>query len=159
MKSIKKLIAAALVLAMTMASGLTGCGDSYEKQTVTLTGEGGETYWELTVTSDEVVFDEGRSHDNLVIYVTAKNTSEDTEKLSNDVIADAVQNGKSLDAGAQIEGNYDIMSSEVAPGESVDVIYTFQLEDETQVDVNFHGYTSYVTGGTAVFSVEGRQTE
>lgn len=159
MKNIKKKIAVVLVLAMAMVTGLTGCGDSYEKQTVTLTGEGGETYWELTVTSDEVVFDEGRSHDNLIIYVTAKNTSEETEKLSSDVIADGVQNGESLDAGAQIEGNYEIMSSEVAPGESVDVAYTFQLEDYSQVDVNFHGYTSYVTGGTATFSVEGRQTE
>lgn len=160
MKRTKKAFMLVMVAALSLTLGLlTACGESYEKQTIDVTDGNDTNYWELTVTNDEVQFNEGTGYDDLIVYVTAKNTSDQTEKLSSDIIATPTQNGETLDAGIQIEGNYDLICSEVEAGKSVDVVYTCRLADYSPVTMEFHGYTSAVVGGTATFDVEGRQTD
>lgn len=171
-----KLFLSAMLMVLLVITSLfmTGCGNSgdggsgsdegggdsnYETQTVILTGERDEQYWEITVTNDEVVFNEEYQEDEILISVTARNLSEEAAILDNDVIATATQNGNNLSSSSGGEDTYEKLNTPVEPGDSVELVYARVLEDYSQVQVEFHGYTSYVTGGTVVFDVEGRQTE
>lgn len=147
----KKMISLAMVL--TMALGLAACGGSakYEEQTFTL------SRWEVTITNDEVVFSESENCDVLNVYVTAKNTGEDAAAYSSTANVNPYQGEDRLDSGEL--GDYSQYQNEVEPGETIDVVYSWELIDDRDVIVNFGGYTVAVEDTDITFVVRDRITD
>lgn len=165
-KKLRISISLLAIFVLVLMAGCGGGGDSggakYETQTFTL-GE----FWELTITNDEVVYDEEGECDNLVVYLTAKNISDEKRAFANTANINTYQGedrnslglGDAKDKDGNELHNTSAKDEEIEPGDSIELVYTWELEDDSDVLVNFAGYTITVEGAEITFVVKDRISE
>lgn len=156
----KKLLA--ICLSFVMACSLfAGCNNApkYEREAFKL----GENYT-VQITKEEVIFDSDDKCDNLMVYFTAKNTGKDEWAFNSTANIIAKQDDEILSL-AQVEDesgnkilNVEKGKTKLKPGESIDLIYGWKLENYSPVKVNFGGYTTDVEDTLIEFNVAEKQT-
>ena len=166
----------ALMLGLTF--GLTACGggtdnkaeapaesveetSSYEVKTFQL-----GTSFEVEIYDDEVVFDSEKDVDVLLVYLRATQIGDEPRSFSSsanviayDANGDKLRWSRIEDASGNTITDLSAADSKLETGESVELVYGWQLADYNPVTVNFGGFHSGVEDTEIVFEVEGRQTE
>lgn len=146
------------LIAILLLGTLSGCGgSSYEEQTFAL-GD-----WELTITNDEVVYNEKSGCDCLFVYVTAENKSEKKLIYENTANVNVYQGGDYLSSASEMKNEdgkkvprLGARQIETEPGKSVELVYGWELKDDRDVKVSFGGYTSAVKATKIDFKVKDR---
>lgn len=181
----------AMVLAGAMVLGmLTGCGDAAERKkeepakteeavekVVEKTAEEvpveEESYeaqtfnfedWEVTITKDELLYDDYYGRDALILYITAVNNGEagcfsDLANFIGFQHDDNLDWAQVKDANGEYIANVAAGKEETPTGESVDLVYAWTLDDDSTVTVSFHGFTVDVEGTEIDFEVADRITD
>lgn len=153
-RKIISLLAVATVLALSFA--LIGCGDSYQEQTVEF------DEWTITITNDEVVYDEDNECDNLVVYFTATNNKDRANAFSDRANMQVKQDGEKLqlmqlkDENGNSLYDFEKWSTQLEPGESIDLVYGSQLISDSPVNFVFSGYSSDIVDAELQFEVADR---
>lgn len=170
----KKLAIMMAGIMMISMLSLVGCGgsdnggstDSAESEKVVFESQ---TFmfgdWEITTTDDAVLFDEVTECDHYLLYFTAKNTSDKSRAISVDDNIWAYQHDESLywswitdENDEVLTSDYDVLDQEVEPGEKVDLVYGWELEDDSTVTVYFRAFTVDIETTEWVVEVKDRIT-
>lgn len=167
-KKITWIVIAAMILSMFSLTGCGGGGGSdkggsapkHESQTFML-GD-----WEIKTTKDEVRFDAEAGCDNFLLYFTATNKADEMRIFSYTDNTHGYQNEDSLywggvtdENGDYIVSGYDVLDQEVEAGGTLELVYGWELVDDSAVTVVFQGFTTAVESTEVVYEMEGRLTE
>lgn len=172
---------AALMLGLTM--GLTACGGATDnkvedpqvnEESVENTQDTGSydvktfqlgKFYEVEIFNDEVVFDSEKEVDVLLVYLQATHIGDEPWPFSSSANVNAFGDSGEKLRWSRIEDGNGVITDlsaadeELENGESVELVYGWELADYNPVTVNFGGFTSSVEDTDIVFDVEGRQTE
>lgn len=158
----KKKLAIVLISAMVASMMFTGCGSGEEsaepaaEETAEEPEAEEDAYepiviqyenWELTVTKEEIIYDDYYKCDSLYLHITAVNNGDAAARLADISNFLAYQHEDNLDWG-QIQDengefilNTDAAKEETPAGGSIELLYGWQLEDDSTVTISFGGYT------------------
>lgn len=177
-KKIALMITAACALALSLA--LVGCGGGNAAD-----GEGGadsaaaagdaksayeeQTFefdeWQVTITNDEVVYDENNECYDLVLYLTATNNKDRENAFSDRANMQCSQDGERLSLGQYTDENgeflydFEVWQTKLKTGESIDLIYPIGLISDSPVKVVFSGFSSDIADVELEFEVADRMTK
>lgn len=132
--------------------------ESYEAQTFNFED------WEVTITKDELLYDNYYERDALVLYITAVNNGE-AGRFSDLANFIGFQHDENLDWAQVQDANGEYIANtaagkeETPTGGSVDLVYAWTLDDDSTVTVSFHGFTVDVEGTEIEFEVADRITD
>ncbi|HUH53416.1 MAG TPA: DUF5067 domain-containing protein [Microbacteriaceae bacterium] len=169
----------ALMLSLTL--GLTACGsgagetvDETVEETIESAPETGSydvktfqlgNFYEVEIYNDDVVFDSEKEVDVLLVYLKATHIGDDPWPFSSAANVNAFDDSgeklrwSRIEDGSGTITDLSAADEELENGESVDLVYGWELTDYNPVTVNFGGFTASVEDTDIVFEVEGRQTE
>lgn len=168
MKRIRSFVAVAIV-GIALVCGLSACGggaggsdadadktaESYEVETFDL-----GKYLSYEIYNDEVVFAKDGACDAFLVYAKISNVGDEPWSESKTANVHAHQDGESLDWFELHEkSQLKLGSIELEPGDSIELVYSWKLNDYSPVAVNFGGYTVSVEGTDITFDIADRQTD
>lgn len=165
MKRAMSLIAM-VVTGIALACGLVACGASpdaadhtatqtYEVKTFDL-----GNYLSYEIYDDEVVFAEDGACDVFLVYAKITNKGDKPWSESKTANVYASQKGENLDWFELHEkSELKLGSTELEPGDSIELVYSWKLNDYSPVTVNFGGYTVSVEDTDITFDIADRQTD
>ena len=180
----KTLLAIFTVLMLSLTIGLTACGGGTKDKPIEPEGseepaESGEDassydvktfqlgeFFEVEIYNDEVVFDSEKGVDVLLVYVRATHIGDKPWPFSSSANVNVFDStGEKLrfsyiedDKGNTIT-DLSAADTELESGDSIELVYGWELADYDLVTVSFGGFTSSVEDTEIVFDVAGRQTE
>ncbi|MBR3690655.1 MAG: DUF5067 domain-containing protein [Eggerthellaceae bacterium] len=156
--SIIAIVAAALTLCLALV-GCSGGGSKYQEQTVEFDG------WEITITNDQVIYDEEEQTNNLIVWFTAKNNKDRAASMNGDANMQVSQDGEKLFLAQVVDENgknyyvFEDWMTEIEPGESIDLASGAELISDSPVKFVFSGSSSDIVDAELEFAVADRMTK
>lgn len=141
------------------AAATEGAKSAYEEQTFEF------DEWQVTITNDEVIYDEDNECYNLVLYLTGTNNKDRENAFSDRANMQCSQDGERLFLGQYRDENgnslydFETWQTKLKTGESIDLVYPIALISESPVQVVFSGFSSDIADVELEFEVADRMTK
>lgn len=122
-------------------------------------------FYEVEIYNDDVVFDSEKEVDVLLVYLRATHVGDEPWPFSSSANVNAFDSSgeklrwSRIEDGSGVITDLSAADEELEAGESVELVYGWELTDYNPVTVNFGGYTSTVEDTDIVFDLDGRQTD